>query len=193
MEQLIKDIRFGVRSFLKRPGFLVIAVATLAIGIGATTAMFTVVNAVLLRPLQFQEPEKIVLFIGTNPKQGITESNMSAPDLVDWQQQSQSFEQIAAFSSGGLFLTVGDEVERVRATGVSAEFFPLFRTNPITGRTLQAADMPESSAPVAIISHALWQRRFGGRADVVNSKVTISGDSTTIVGIMPAGFTFPSD
>src|SRR5918995_7093956 len=115
MENLIKDIRYGVRSFLKRPGFLVIAVSTLALGIGATTAMFTVVNSVLLRPLQFPEPERIVLFIGTNPKQGITESNMSVLDMMDWQQQSQSFEQIAAFSSGGVFLSVGDEVERVRA------------------------------------------------------------------------------
>ena len=106
-----------MRSFLKRPGFLVIAVATLALGIGATTAMFTVVNSVLLRPLQFPEPERIVLFYGINPRQGITQSNMSMPDIVDWQKQSQSFEQIAGFISGGLFLTVGDETERVRGNG----------------------------------------------------------------------------
>jgi len=97
METLIKDVRFAVRSFLKRPGFLVIAVATLALGIGATTAMFTVVNSVLLRPLQFPEPERIVLFYGINPRQGITESNMSMPDIVDWQKQASSFEQIAGF------------------------------------------------------------------------------------------------
>ena len=101
METLIKDLRFAVRSFLKRPGFLVIALATLALGIGATTAMFTVVNSVLLRPLQFPEPERIVLFVGINPRQGINESNMSMPDILDWQQQSQSFEQIAGFVSGG--------------------------------------------------------------------------------------------
>ena len=93
METLIKDVRFAVRSFLKRPGFLVIAVATLALGIGATTAMFTVVNSVLLRPLQFPEPERIVLLYGINPREGITRSNMSMPDIVDWQTQSQSFEQ----------------------------------------------------------------------------------------------------
>ena len=89
METLIKDCGLRVSSFLKRPGFLVIAVTTLALGIGATTAMFTVVNSVLLRPLQFPEPERIVLFDGINPRQGITESNMSMPDIVDWQQQSQ--------------------------------------------------------------------------------------------------------
>jgi len=193
METLIKDVRFAVRSFIKRPGFLVIAVATLALGIGATTAMFTVVNSVLLRPLQFPEPERIVLFFRFNPRQGITESNMSMPDIVDWQQQSQSFEQMAGFVTGGLFLTSGDETERVRGTGVSADFFPLFKTNPIHGRTLQAADMQDGAELAIVISHALWQRRFGGAASVVNSKVTLNGKPATIVGIMPAGFTYPDD
>src|SRR6476469_1377395 len=124
MENLIQDLGFAVRSFLKRPGFL---------GIAATTAMFTVVNSMLLRPLQFPEPERIVLFLGINPRQGINESNMSMPDIADWQQQSQSFEQIDGFVSGGVFLTVGDETERVRGTGVSTDFFPLFKTNPIHG------------------------------------------------------------
>ena len=193
MDNLIKDLRFAVRSFLKRPGFLVIAVATLALGIGATTAMFTVVNSMLLRPLQFPEPDRIVFFLGINPRQGIMESNMSVPDIADWQQQSQSFEQIAAFSSGGVFLTIGDETERVRGTGVSAEFFPLFKTNPIYGRTLQPADMQEGSEDAIVISYALWQRRFGGEASVVNSKVTLNGKPATIVGIMSAGFSYPSD
>src|SRR5262245_14709488 len=97
METLIKDLRYGIRSFLKRPGFLIVAVSTLALGIGATTAMFTVVNSVLLRPLQFPEPERIVLFEGINPPKGIVQSNLSIPDILDWQAQSQSFEQIAAF------------------------------------------------------------------------------------------------
>jgi putative ABC transport system permease protein len=193
METLIKDLRFAVRSFLKRPGFLVIAVATLALGIGATTAMFTVVNSVLLRPLQFPEPDRIVLLYGINPRQGIKQSNMSMPDIVDWQQQSQSFEQIAAFSSGGMFLTTGDETERVRGTGVSDDFFPLFKTNAIYGRTLQPVDMQQGSEPTIVISHALWQRRFGGATNVVNGKVTLNGKPATIVGIMPAGFTYPYD
>jgi putative ABC transport system permease protein len=193
METLIKDLRYAVRSFLKRPGFLVIAIATLALGIGATTAMFTVVNSMLLRPLQFPEPDRIVLFLGINPRQGINESNMSMPDILDWQKQSSSFEQIAGFVSGGVFLTIGDETERVRGTGVSEEFFPLFKTNPISGRTLQPADMPDGAEPVMVISYALWQRRFGGAASVVNSKVTLNGKPATVVGIMPPGFAYPSD
>ena len=193
MDTLIKDLRYGVRSFLKRPGFLVIAISTLALGIGATTAMFTVVNSVLLRPLQFPEPERIVLFRGVNPRQGITESNMSVPDIADWQQQTQSFEQIAAYVTGNVFLGVGDETERVRGTAVSAEFFPLFKTNPISGRTLQADDAQEGREPVIVISHALWQRRFGGAADVINRQITLNGKSATVVGIMPAGFAYPNE
>src|ERR671927_427097 len=193
MENLLKDLRYGVRSFLKGPGFLVISVATLALGIGATTAMFTVVNSVLLRPLQFPEPDRIVLFYGINPRQGITQSNMSMPDIVDWQKQTSSFEQIAAFFSGGLFLTAGDETERVRGSGVSSDFFPLFKTNPLYGRTFQAADMQQGVEPVIVISYALWQRRFGGAANVVNSKVTVNGKAATIVGVMPAGFNYPDE
>ena len=193
MDTLIKDLRFGIRSFLKRPGFLVIAISTLALGIGATTAMFTVVNSVLLRPLQFPEPERITLFVGVNPRMGITESSMSIPDIVDWQKQTQSFEQIAAFYSGGALLSTGDEVERVRAAAVSPEFFPLFKTNPVAGRVLQADDMQKGREPAVVISHALWQRRFGGTQDVVNREVILNGKPATIVGIMPAGFTYPSD
>ena len=193
METLLKDISYGVRSFLKRPGFLVIAVSTLALGIGATTAMFTVVNSVLLRPLQFPGPERIVLLEGVNPRQGITESNMSVPDIADWQQQSQSFEHIAAFVSGSVFLSLSDETERVRATAVSAEFFPLLRTNPIAGRTFQGGDVQPGAEPVVVLSHGLWQRRFGGSTGVLNSQMMLNGRSTTIVGIMPAGFVYPAD
>ena len=104
MENLINDIRYGVRSFLKRPGFLVIAVSTLALGIGATTAMFTVVNSVLLRPLQFPESERVVLLESVNPQLGVMRSNVSMPDIADWQSQSQSFEQIAAFVTTNFFV-----------------------------------------------------------------------------------------
>ncbi len=193
MESLFKDIRYGVRSFLKRPGFLVIALSTLALGIGATTAMFTVVNSVLLRPLQFPEPERIVLLEAINPSMGPGGSNMSVPDIADWQQQSQSFEQMASFVWGGLFLTLGNETERVRATSVSADFFPLFRTNPVQGRWIVAADTQQQDAFVAVLSHELWQRRFGGAANVVNTQINIRGQSTTVIGVMPPGFDYPND
>lgn len=193
MESLIKDLRYAIRGSLKRPGFLVIAVATLALGIGATTAMFTVVNSVLLRPLPFAEPEQIVQLTGVCPRLGITESSMSVPDIADWQQQSQSFEQIAGFFSGGVFLSLNDETERVRASSVAPEFFPLFRTNPIAGRTFQPTDSQTGAEPVAVIGYGIWQRRFGGSMSVLNSKMMISNEPTTIVGIMPAGFDYPAE
>ena len=190
---MFKDLNYAIRTLLKRPGFLFIAIATLALGIGATTAMFTVVNSVLLQPLRFPEPDRLVFFEGINPRQGINRSNMSVPDLVDWQHQSQSFEQIAGFVTWGAFLAAGDETERVDAADVSPEFFPLLRTTPISGRTFQSGDFQASSTPVTVISYALWQRRFGGSADVVNSNVMLSGVKNTIIGIMPAGFDFPGD
>jgi putative ABC transport system permease protein len=190
---MIKDLRYAIRSLLKRPGFLFIAVSTLALGIGATTAMFTVVNSVLLRPLQFPEPERIVVLEGINPSKGIKASNMSVPDVVDWQQQSQSFEQIAGFFTWSAFLTTGDEIERVRAAGVSPEFFPVFRINPLSGRTINAGDAQPDSAPVTVISYGLWQRRYGGAPDVVGRPITLSGVKGTIVGVMPAGFNYPDE
>jgi len=192
METLIKDIRYGVRSFLKRPGFLFIAIATLALGIGATTAMFTVVNSVLLRPLNFPEPDRVVLFEAVNPRVGITTSPMSVPDFVDWQTQSQSFERIAGFLPNSAYLRLSDQPERVRITEVSADFFPIFKTNALSGRTIQADDT-SADADGVVISHALWQRRFGGASDVVGRKVRINSWTGTIVGIMPAGFNYPYD
>jgi putative ABC transport system permease protein len=192
MDTLIKDLRYGIRSFLKRPGFLVIAVSTLALGIGATTAMFTVVNSVLLRPLQFPESEQIVLLESVNPQLGVMRSNVSVPDIADWQTQSQSFEQIAAWVSSSWFLPNEGETERVRATGVTPEFFPIFRTDPIHGRLFQPDDFQRGKEPV-VLSYAYWQRRYGGSTSVLNSQVMIGSEPTTIVGIMPAGFNYPDD
>jgi putative ABC transport system permease protein len=186
---MIKDLRYAIRSLLKRPGFVLIAVSTLALGIGATTAMFTIVNSVLLRPLQYPEPERIVVFEGINPGKGIKQSNMSVPDLVDWQKQSQSFEQIAGFFTWSAFLATGDEIERIRAAGVSPEFFPILGMQPVSGRVINSSD----NAPVSVISYGLWQRRFGGAPDVVNRDITLSGVKGTIVGIMPPGFNYPDD
>src|SRR3977135_210763 len=112
METLLRDIRYGARSLLKRPGFTAIALITLALGIGANSAMFSVVNAVLLRPLSYPEANRIVVLEGVNPPQGITQRNMSVPDLADWQKQNKVFDQLAGFISGGSFLASADETER---------------------------------------------------------------------------------
>jgi putative ABC transport system permease protein len=191
METLLKDVSYGIRNLIKRPGFFAVAVVTLALGIGANSAIFNTVNAVLLRPLAFPESENIVLLEGVNPPQGITQSNMSVPDMVDWQNQSQSFEQIAGFSSGGVLLTSNDETDRIRASSVSGDFFALMRTSASLGRALQPGDAQKGNDDVAVLSYGLWQKRFGGDTNIVGSKVMISGKSTAIVGVMPNGFDFP--
>ncbi|MDX6613046.1 MAG: hypothetical protein QOD75_2232, partial [Blastocatellia bacterium] len=191
MEKLLQDLRYGMRSLIKRPGFFAVAALTLALGIGANTAMFTTVNAVLLRPLSYPDSEKLVLLTGANPGKGITQSSLSVPDLADWQSQSQSFERMAGFISGGSLLTNGDETERVRSASVSTDFFPLMRVNALQGRTLQADDMQKGRAPVVVLSHGLWQRRFGGNTNIVGSQVTLSGKSATVVGVMPPAFDYP--
>jgi putative ABC transport system permease protein len=191
MESLFKDIRYAVRSLGKRPGFAAIAVLTLALGIGANTAIFNTVNAVLLRPLSFPESENMVLLEGINPAKGITQSNMSVPDILDWQTQNNSFEQIAGFLGGGVLLTSNEETERVLAAGVTGDFFALMRTNAALGRTLQPDDARKGYDNVAVLSYGLWQKRFGGDPKVIGTKVMISGDNTTIVGVMPNGFEFP--
>ena len=193
MQDLLQDIRYAVRSLIKRPGFVVVAVATLAFGIGANTAIFSVVDAVLLRPLSFPEPERIVVLDGTNLNLGIPEGGAtSVPDFSDWRNQSSSFEQIAAFVAGGTVLVTNDEPERVRGTSVTEDFFPLFRTAPFKGRLIQADEFKEGNDFVAILSYALWQRRFGASENVIGSKVQVSNFSITIVGVMPPGFDYPT-
>jgi len=192
MENLIKDLRYGIRSLLKQPAFTLVAISTLALAIGGNSAMFTVVNAVLLRPLQYPEASRIVVLEGINPPRGITQSNMSIPDFADWQNQNQVFEQMAGFVAGGVLLNNGDETERVHGTAVTADFFTLFRTPSLRGRTLQPDDAQAGRDPIAVLSFGLWQRRFGADASVVGSKVTISGKPTTIVGVMPQGFDYPA-
>lgn len=191
METLLKDISYGIRNLIRRPGFFAVAVITLGLGIGANSAIFNTVNAVLLRPLSFPESENIVLLEGINPAQGITDSNMSVPDILDWQTQNQSFEQIAGFLSGGVLLASNEETERVLAAGVTGDFFALMRTNAALGRTLQPDDARKGYDNVAVLSYGLWQKRFGGDPKVIGTKVMISGDNTTIVGVMPNGFEFP--
>ena len=191
MNTLFQDIRYAVRSLLKRPGFVVIAITTLALGIGANTAIFTVVNSVLLRPLSFPQSEAIVAFDSINPSKGFTEGPMSIPDFADWKNQSQSFEQMAAFVPIGAILVSNDESERVHAAIVTTDFFPLLRTAALRGRSLQPDDYKESSDDVAVLSYGLWQRRFGGSESLVGQKVLLGKWGFTIIGVMPPGFDYP--
>ncbi|HWS87835.1 MAG TPA: ABC transporter permease [Pyrinomonadaceae bacterium] len=190
MRTLWQDVRFGLRLLWKRPGFTAVALAVLALGVGANTAIFSVVNAVLLRPLPYPGAERVVSFDGVNPSKGIEESNMSAPDFADWREQARSFEALAIYVQGGTNLTGADEPERVTAAWVGPDFFRVIGVGAARGRALLPEDERPGGAAV-VISHGLWQRRFGSDPGAVGRTVQLGGRNWEIVGVMPAGFDFP--
>src|SRR5687768_12035159 len=190
METLIKDIRYGVRGLLKKPGFTVIALITLALGIGANTAIFSVVNAVLLRPLQFKDPEQLVIVWEDATFAGFPRNTPAPANYVDWKNQSQSFADMAASAETSFNLTGDGEPERVAAFAVTANFFPLFGVQPLIGRNF----LPEEDRPgankVTLLSHSLWQSRYGGDKQILNRDILLNGEKHTVVGVMPPGFQF---
>src|SRR5215213_6573724 len=191
MRTLWQDLRFGVRLLWKRPGFTAVALAVLALGVGANTAIFSVVNAVLLKPLPYPGSERVVAFDGVNPSKGIRESNMSAPDFEDWKAQARSFEAMSLYTEGGSNLTGGTEPERVTAAWVGADFFRVIGVGAARGRALLPEDDRPGGSPAVVISHGLWQRRFGSDPAAVGRTVELGGRSWEIVGVMPPDFDFP--
>ncbi|MFY9555605.1 MAG: ABC transporter permease [Blastocatellia bacterium] len=193
MENLFQDVRYGFRMLLKRPGFTTIAVVTLALGIGANTAIFSVVNAVLLRPLPYADPDRLVLFYGTNRQMGFSgQWAVCDPDYPDWKSQSGVFGDIAAYQRQFFTLTDPGDPERLLASAVDADLFPLLGVQPALGRTFNADEEQPGREDVAVISHKLWQRRFGSDSGTIGRVVRLDGKSHTVVGVMPAGFEFPN-
>ena len=192
LEALFRDVRFGLRMLLKTPGFTVVALATLALGIGANTAIFSLVNGVLLRPLPFPDAERIIYIEGKNPAAGITESNISFLDFTDWSQQTDLFASTAAYWTGNAqFGADGAEPERVPRAGVTTGFFSVLGVHPVLGRTFVSQDDKGWPQTVAIISHGLWKRRFGSDPAIVGKQVQMSARPLTIIGVMPPGFEYP--
>src|SRR3712207_4026084 len=191
MKTLWQDVRFGSRALWKRPGFTAVALAVLALGVGANTAIFSVVNAVLLRPLPYPGAERIVAFAGVNPPKGITQSNMSTQDFTDWRAEQKSFDGLALYTQGSANMTGGDEPERVAASAVSADFFRVMSVAAARGRAILPEDTALGRDPVAVIGHGLWVRRFGSDPEVVGKRIEVSGRSLEVVGVMPKGFDFP--
>jgi putative ABC transport system permease protein len=192
MNTLIQDIRYGLRLLLKNKGFTAVAVLALALGVGANTALFSLVNGVLLRPLPFPDAERIVFFEGRNPTAGINESNISYPDFLDWSAQTDLFAATCAFYTGNSNLGAdGAEPERVPRAGVTTGFFAVLGVQPALGRAFVPEDDKPGTVTVAIISHALWKRRFGADPGIVGKQVQISARQITVLGVMPPGFEFP--
>lgn len=192
MATLIQDLKFGVRMMAKNSGFTAVAILTLALGIGANTAMFSVVNAVLLRPLPFPEPEKLVTIWGTSSKLNEMKRALSYPDVVDLQTMNSAFENVAAYDEASVTMTgVGDAVH-LPAARVNANMFSLLRVPPILGRTFAPGE-DRAGNYVAILSYPLWQSHFHGDPGVVGRSVAIEGRDYQIIGVMPRGFEFPLD
>jgi len=189
MQGILNDIRVGLRALRKRPGFTLVAVLTVALGIGASTAIFSVVNAVLLQPFPYDDPDRLVMLWEKYP--GVDKEPSSLPNFVDWRQRSRSFESMAAINNWRPVYSSDDDPERLVGRQVSADFFRMLKATPMLGRLF----LPDEDAPgrgnVVVLSHGFWQRRFGGRADVVNTPIRLSGVEYTIVGVLPAGFTYP--
>jgi putative ABC transport system permease protein len=187
MDQLIKDIRFGVRMLLKSPVVTIVAIVALTLGIGANTAIFSVVNAVLLRAFPYAEPEQLAL-VWEKRQGGRTDQNViNLGNFSDWKEQNQVFSDMAVFFDRALNLTSDGEPEEVPGQLATANLFSVLGTNPLIGRTFVAED--ESEEPtVAVISYGLWQRRFGGDGNIAGRQITVNNRPYTIVGVMPAGF-----
>ncbi|MBV8858085.1 MAG: ABC transporter permease [Acidobacteria bacterium] len=192
MTTLLQDARYAVRTLLKSPGFTLVAVLALALGIGANTAIFSVVKAVLLSPLPYPAPERLVWVREINPGSDILDEPASMPNYNDWRTQSRSFEGVAAFGYAGGTITEGDrEPERVAGMSTSANFFDVVGVKPALGRGFLPEEEQAGKNRVVVISHALWQRRFGGSPDVIGKTITITGNVHTIVGVAPPDFKTP--
>ena len=192
MTTFLHDIRYGFRMLLKHKGFTAVAIIALALGIGANTAIFSLVNGVLLRPLPFPDAERIVYLEGKDPAAGITESGVSFLDFMDWSQQTDLFASTSAYWTGTAnFGADGAEPERVPRAGVTTGFFSVLGVQPVLGRTFVPEDDKGWPQTVAIISHGLWKRRFGSDPAIVGKQVQMSSFTLTIVGVMPPGFEYP--
>ncbi|HTH47047.1 MAG TPA: ABC transporter permease [Candidatus Limnocylindria bacterium] len=189
----MNDLKFAFRQLLKNPGFTTVAVLTLALGIGANTAIFSVINAVLLKPLPYHEPDRLMVVWADNPSfnLGIHELPPSQQDVLDWRQRAQSFTQVAAVSSVQADLSRNGELTRIGGVSVTANFFPTLGVTPILGRGFTAEEEQPGKDKVVVISDGLWQREFGGDPKVIGTSITLNNESRVVVGIMPAGFNFP--
>lgn len=184
IEVLRRDVRFGARSLLKTPAFTIAATLALALGIGATTAILSVVNGVLLRPLPYADSDRLVVILHND-------RNPVAPgNLIDWRRQTHSFTDIAAAEYWGANLTGTDQPEHVLGLRMSAGMVPMLGVQPLVGRTFTSAEDVAGNDRVAVITHGLWQRRFGGDRAVVGRQVSFDGNPYTIIGVMPASFRF---
>jgi predicted permease len=193
METLLQDVRYGWRMLARNPGFTTIAVVTLAIGIGASTAIFSVVDAVLLRPLPYEQPDRLVVVSETLPGMTTDEVGVSAGEYQDYRDRNRSFSQVGAYETAGFNLTGSGQPLRVNAASLSASAFPLLGVSPELGRGFSQEEERYGSGSVVVLSHALWEYQYGRDANILGKTVKLDEKPYTVIGVMPASFRFPFD
>jgi putative ABC transport system permease protein len=191
MDTFWHDLRYALRTLRSTPGFTAVAVLTLALGIGATTSIFSLVNAALLRPLPYRDADQLVVLNETDPRVG--DVSVSYPDFLDWRAQAHSFSEMAAANNVGVNFSGTATSERVAGYGVSANFLSMLGVRPLLGRDFEPEEEKKGTAPVVLLSYKLWQSHFGGDPDALGKAVDLDGKSYVIVGVLPAGFKFLSD
>src|SRR5215472_461497 len=194
MHGLIQDLRQGLRQLLKSPGFAAVAVITFALGIGANTAIFSVVNAVLLRPLAFKDSDGLVRIWHVPPKKsfpGMTTFAVSAANYLDWQNQNHAFSRMAIYTYHGFTYTGGDKAEQVDAGAVSSEFFSTLGVQPMLGRVPTPEEDQPGRSQVVVLSHRFWQEHFGSSHEIVGHQIALDGTTYLVAGVMPPSFRFP--
>ena len=192
MDSIIKDIRYGLRSLLKRPGFTAIALIALTLGIGANTAIFSLVNAVVLQPLPYPDPDRLVWAWGT-VRNGTNRASVAPLDYLDFRNQNKTFEQFAAQFTlpASANFTGSGEPERLTASAITGNFFDAFGVRPVLGRGFSLENEKPGHDQVTVLSYALWQRRFGGDPQIVNKTLTLDGKPYQVIGVMPADLRLP--
>ena len=189
LEILWQDLRYGGRALARNPGFLAVALLTLAIGTGANTAVFSVVNAVLLRPLPYPEPRQLVMLWETSA--GAAQNRpFSDLNFLDYQAQNHTLAFMAALQSGGGTLTGTPDPERIATGAVSADFFDVLQVRPLLGRTFRREDGQPGRSHVVLLTHGMWQRRYGADAQIVGRQISMNQEPYTVIGVLPAWFDF---
>ncbi len=189
MTTLLQDLRYGIRMLRKNPGFTIVAVLALTLGIGADSAIFSVVNAVLLRPLPYPDSERMVILRERSPQ--LEGMSVAYPNFIDWREQNGAFENIGVYRRQSFNLTGSGEPERLVGAQMSADVFATVRVNASRGRVFTNDEDKPGANPVVVLSHGLWQRRFGGDPNILDQTLTLDGRSFTVIGIMPSDFRFP--
>src|SRR5580704_9011321 len=191
LDNLAHDLRYALRGLRRSPGFALTAILSLALGIGASISIFTVADNLLLRPLPYHDPSRLMMVWETHRTLGGTEHNVVSPgNYLDWKSQNDVFETMAGFREGPSVLTDGDRAEELSKQLVSADLFPLLGVHPVRGRLFTAAEDRPASDTVLLISHRLWQSWFGGEDAVIGRRVQVNATPRTIIGVMPPGFYF---